>query len=61
MRRFAPGALALITIASGLSAQAQTTGRPNPALAIPSLAGQDLFAVYCATCHERDGAGRWTP
>jgi mono/diheme cytochrome c family protein len=46
-----------ITIAAALSAYAQTTGRPNPSLVIRSLAGLDLFVVYCASCHGRDGAG----
>lgn len=35
----------------------QTTGPRNPALVIPSIAGQDLFSFYCATCHGRDAKG----
>jgi mono/diheme cytochrome c family protein len=35
----------------------QTTGPRLPPLAIPSLAGRDLFEFYCATCHGRDGKG----
>jgi hypothetical protein len=46
MRTGLVAALALLAIAAGLSARAQTTGRPHPPLVIPSLAGQDLFAVY---------------
>ena len=38
-------------------ALAQTTGPRLPPLAIPSLAGRDLFEFYCATCHGRDGKG----
>lgn len=36
---------------------AQTTGRTNPPLVIPSMYGADLFAFYCASCHGRDGKG----
>jgi mono/diheme cytochrome c family protein len=35
----------------------QTTGPRNPPLVIRSLAGHDLFAFYCATCHGRKGTG----
>jgi mono/diheme cytochrome c family protein len=35
----------------------QTTGPRNPALVIPSMAGQDLFTFYCATCHGLDAKG----
>ena len=56
MRTCVVAVLAVISIVGRLSAQ--TTGRPNPPLVIPSLAGQDLFAAYCASCHGRDGAGR---
>ena len=35
----------------------QTTGRKNPDLVIKSVAGQDLFEFYCASCHGRDGKG----
>jgi mono/diheme cytochrome c family protein len=57
MRHVFWGTVAAITIAAGVYAQGQTTGRPNPPLVNPSVAGQDLFAVYCASCHGRDGAG----
>lgn len=57
MRHVFWGALAAITIAAAVSAQGPATGRPNPPLVNPSVAGQDLFAVYCASCHGRDGAG----
>jgi mono/diheme cytochrome c family protein len=35
----------------------QTTGAKNPPLVISSMYGQDLFEMYCATCHGRDGRG----
>jgi|SRR5215207_9937212 len=36
---------------------AQTTGTRNPPLVIESMAGNDLFAFYCASCHGRDAGG----
>jgi mono/diheme cytochrome c family protein len=39
------------------SAAAQTTGPHLPALAIESMYGPDLFKMYCASCHGRDGKG----
>ena len=38
-------------------ADMQTTGRKNPDVVITSVAGQDLFEFYCASCHGRDGKG----
>ena len=38
-------------------ADVQTTGRKNPDVVITSVAGQDLFEFYCASCHGRDGKG----
>jgi mono/diheme cytochrome c family protein len=35
----------------------QTTGRQNPPLVGRSIAGADLFQLYCSTCHGRDGRG----
>lgn len=35
----------------------QTTGPTYPPLALPSMAGRDLFEFYCASCHGRDGKG----
>ena len=35
----------------------QTTGAKNPPLVISSMYGRDLFELYCATCHGRDGKG----
>jgi mono/diheme cytochrome c family protein len=39
-------------MAAATNGQAQTG-----ALVIPSLAGQDLFSFYCATCHGSDATG----
>ncbi len=39
-----------------LLAAASPAGQRVP-LVIPSLAGQDLFSFYCATCHGGDGRG----
>ena len=39
---------------------AQTTGPRIPPLVIRSLAGADLFAAYCATCHGKNGKGKGT-
>lgn len=36
---------------------AQTTGTRNPPLVIESVAGNDLFAFYCASCHGRGAGG----
>jgi mono/diheme cytochrome c family protein len=47
----------LVAVCAAASVIAQTTGPKNPPLVIGSLAGQDLFRFYCATCHGRDGKG----
>jgi mono/diheme cytochrome c family protein len=49
--------LVALPIVAPATPGAQTTGRQNPPLTIPSLAGRDLFEFYCATCHGRDGKG----
>ena len=46
-----------VVLAGALAAGGQTTGPKNPPLVIPSMAGQDLFAFYCATCHGLDAKG----
>jgi len=51
-----------ITLAIGIGvaasgAFAQTTGPRNPPLVIESVAGSDVFAFYCASCHGRNGSG----
>lgn len=51
-----------LTLALGIGAAwtasfAQTTGTRNPPLVIESVAGNDLFAFYCASCHGRDASG----
>lgn len=35
----------------------QTMGQKNPPLIISSMYGRDLFELYCAPCHGRDGKG----
>jgi mono/diheme cytochrome c family protein len=40
-----------------VSGAAQTTGPRLPRLAIESMYGPDLFRMYCASCHGRDGKG----
>src|SRR6185295_2805330 len=60
MRMRFTAALAIAVIGAALWADAQTTGPTKPPLVIPSLAGSDLFAVYCSSCHGRDGAGHGT-
>jgi|SRR6185436_2847273 len=51
-----------LTVALGIGATwtasfAQTTGTRNPPLVIESVAGNDLFAFYCASCHGRGAGG----
>jgi mono/diheme cytochrome c family protein len=49
-------ALFCIALAAG-AAGGQTTG-PRPLPLVPeSMRGADLFRLYCATCHGRDGHG----
>lgn len=56
-KRFVGVLVVVITVAAALCALAQTTGPRNPPLVIRSLAGKDLFELYCASCHGRDGKG----
>ena len=53
------GLLPVAVVGLGLPVLAgvQTTGRKNPDLVIKSVAGQDLFEFYCASCHGRDAKG----
>jgi mono/diheme cytochrome c family protein len=52
------GSVALALMSAGsLAAAGQQTGRTPPPLVIPSVAGGDLFAFYCASCHGREGKG----
>ena len=58
MRTYLTSAVALFVAGTAvLVAVPQTTGPRNPPLVIRSLAGHDLFAFYCATCHGRTGTG----
>jgi len=36
---------------------AQTPGPQPPTLTMPSVAGDDLYLFYCASCHGRDAKG----
>ena len=56
MRATSIGACVLVT-AAVIGVRAQTTGPSNPPLVIQSMAGADLFAFYCPSCHGRDGGG----
>lgn len=47
----------LAVTAAPPSAAPQTTGPQTPPLVIDSMAGQDLFRAYCASCHGRQGRG----
>ena len=57
--RINPSLLCSVTILAGLalSAAGQTTGPQLPPLAGKSMYGPDLYRLYCATCHGRDGKG----
>ena len=56
-----PQAIVTCVLALGvsglLSAANQTTGPRTPPLVIESMYGPDLFRMYCASCHGRDGRG----
>jgi mono/diheme cytochrome c family protein len=50
--------LAVVFAVSGVfGSTPQTTGRQNPPLVGRSIAGADLFQLYCSTCHGREGRG----
>jgi hypothetical protein len=57
VRALAFVALALAIDAGRLTAAPQTTGPHMPPLVIDSMYGPDLFRMYCASCHGRDGKG----
>jgi len=46
-----------VVAALGTAAAGQITGPRLPPLVIDSMYGPDLFQMYCATCHGRDGKG----
>lgn len=51
---------AALTVSGAISATVdarQTTGPKLPPLVIESMYGPDLFRMYCASCHGRDGKG----
>jgi mono/diheme cytochrome c family protein len=47
--------LCLLMVTS--AARGQITGPPPLPLVPESMRGEDLFRLYCATCHGRDGRG----
>lgn len=48
----------IVTIAVAPASAGQTTGqRTPPPLVIESLAGEDSFGFYCASCHGATGKG----
>jgi mono/diheme cytochrome c family protein len=53
------GAMVAVAVATlaGVSSGRQTTGPPSPPLVIASMAGNDLYMAYCASCHGRGGKG----
>ena len=57
MKPFLRALGALAVLGFGAWTAAQTTGPAKPPLVIHSVAGEDLFRFYCATCHGRAGAG----
>jgi mono/diheme cytochrome c family protein len=49
--------LVLALVYVWLAYAATSSASQNTSLLIPSLAGQDLFAFYCASCHGSDAKG----
>jgi Cytochrome C oxidase, cbb3-type, subunit III len=49
--------VALLIPAFTVLAVGQKTGPNMPPLVIESMYGPDLYRLYCATCHGRDGQG----
>src|SRR6476620_3229953 len=47
----------MVVVFALLMRTAATPPAQSVPLAIPSLAGQDLFSFYCATCHGSDARG----
>lgn len=48
---------AMLLAVAGTMAAGQSTGPQLPSLVLDSMYGPDLFGMYCATCHGRDGKG----
>jgi mono/diheme cytochrome c family protein len=53
----APKMCVVVVIFTLLVPAAATPTAQSVPLVIPSLAGQDLFSFYCATCHGADARG----
>ena len=48
----------LMVVGAAAATPTQDTGPPRPRFIPRSVAGEDLFQFFCATCHGRDGKGR---
>ena len=60
MKTIANAAVSVALLVGGFavtSGAVQTTGPGTPPLVIESMYGPDLYRLYCATCHGRDGKG----
>ncbi len=60
MRTTTRALIAIAVLVGGFAAAIaarQTTGPRTPPLIIESMYGPDLYRMYCATCHGRDGKG----
>lgn len=47
----------LASVSAGRQTTGQATGPTTPPLVIASMAGEDLYQAYCASCHGRQGKG----
>jgi mono/diheme cytochrome c family protein len=56
-RRGLAGMAVALGLMIGPSMGAQTTGASTHSLIVDSMYGPDLYRMYCATCHGRDGKG----
>jgi mono/diheme cytochrome c family protein len=56
-RALSAGAVIAVMVVAAPATPAQHGVPANPPLTIRSMAGSDLFAFYCATCHGTDAKG----
>ncbi len=60
MKTIATAAVSAALLVGGFAvmlAAGQSTSPATPPLVIESMYGPDLYRLYCATCHGRDGRG----